>query len=543
MLRAVLLAAAALALGAPATAHAANDLFTVAGGGVAQLRDGLPAGLAGLPESLPVAARPDGEFLIAAQARAWRVDAQGTLHRVAGVDRSGYTGDGGPATLAEVNADGLAALPGGGFLILDQSDQRVRMVDPDGIITTVAGGGTSTADGIRATQAALDFPDAIAVLPGGGFVIGDDGDRVREVRPDGRIRTIAGGGEDEDARGQPATALDLDERDVAALRDGSVLVAESYAGRVDRIAPDGTVRVAAQGHDIEPDALAALPDGGFAFSDEHDPSHRIWQVSPSGAMHVVAGGGPFARTALDGLAQLVDGGPATSFDLPDTEDLAALPDGGLLYSYNSEQVSEFAGLVAYVAPAQPGRLALGVRRDGGRVFGPGRRATLHVALTQPATVRVTVAGHTLTRALPAGRSSVRLPARLPRKRDAVTLAATDAAGRQVVERIHVFPVGWLPSETGELVAGAVFAHSFVEDCDRADGRRLDCRLDVEPERCREVSVAYVHGRLRVGAGQCDGAPEPHLHALRRRDWVCRQAGCPPPPLFGRVGEAALIPTG
>jgi hypothetical protein len=542
MLRVTLaLVAAALALAAPA--RAANDMFTVAGGGVADPREGLSAGLTSLPEGTPVAALPDGELLLGAFARVWRVDAQGTLHAVAGTDRDGYTGDGGPATLAEVNAAGFAPLPGGGFLVLDPYDQRIRMVDPDGIITTVAGGGTSAADGIPATRAALDFPDAIAALPGGGFVFGDDHDRVREVGPDGLIRTIAGGGEDEDVHGQPGTALSLDESGVAALADGSVLVAESYQGRVERIAPDGTVRVVAQGHDIEPTLVAALPDGGFAFFDEHDPDHRIWQVSPGGAMRVVAGGGPFAATAPDGLAQLVEGGPATGFDLPDARGLAALPDGGLLFSYDREQVEEFDGRVAYIAPAAPGRLALGLARDRSRVFSRARRATLHIALTQPATVAVAVAGHTLTRALPAGRSSVRLPARLPLKRDAVTVTATDAAGRQAVQREHVFPVGWLPTETAELVAGALIAHSDVGDCDRVGSRRLDCQVDIEPERCRNVTVTYVHGRLRWGTAKCSGPPASHSRPLRRRDWLCREAGCPPPRLFGRVREAAIIPTG
>src|SRR5689334_7381579 len=100
MLRATLLVAAALALGAPATAHAADPLFTVAGGGVAQPRNDLPAGLAQLEEGPPVAALPDGQFLIGTSEQVWRVDAQGTMHLVAGTDRSGYTGDGGPASLA-----------------------------------------------------------------------------------------------------------------------------------------------------------------------------------------------------------------------------------------------------------------------------------------------------------------------------------------------------------------------------------------------------------------------------------------------------------
>jgi hypothetical protein len=546
MLRALLLTAAALALAAPASAHA-DELFTVAGGGSAEPHIGLPATLAELPPDVAVAALPAGGFLVGADSRVWRVDAQGTLRLAAGSGRLGFTGDGGPATLAEIDVDDLAVLPGGGFLILDENDQRVRMVDANGIITTVAGGGTSTASGIPATQAALDVPNHLAVLPGGGFVIGDDFDLVREVGPDGLIRTIAGGGEDEDVHGQPATAVDLDVSDVAAEPDGGVLVAESYSGRVDRIAPDGSVRVALQSSrhaGIEPSDIATLPGGGFAIFDDGDVARRIWRVSPGGALHLVAGGGPFARTAPPGLAQLVDGGPATSFELPEAATLAALPDGGLLYAYERDDLDEFNDLVAYVAPAQPGMLAVGIRRDADRVFGHGRRATVHVALTEPAAVTVAVGRHTLRRELPAGVTAVRLPARLPLEPDLVTVTATDAAGRQAIKRARVFPEGVLPLKVAKLVAGALIRHSEAGECDRIDGARVDCRAEIEPVGCRDVSVSYVRGRIRWGTYPCDHPPatEPRGRPLRRRDWRCGQAVCPPPKLFGRVGEAALIPS-
>jgi hypothetical protein len=545
MLRAALLAAAALALGAPATAHAADALFTVAGGGVAQPRTDLPAGLARFEDGAQIAALPDGQFLISSDEQVWRVDAQGVMHVVAGVDRTGYTGDGGPATLAEISVTGLAVLPGGGFLILDEENQRVRMVDPNGIISTVAGGGTSTADGIPATQAALDFPDTIAALPGGGFVIGDDSKIVREVGPDGRIRTILGGGDDERVHGQPGTALEIEETGLAAEPDGSVLVAEEYLGRIDRVAPDGTVRVALRppkGTRIEPSAIATLPGGGFAFFDDRTGAHRIWRVSPAGAMQVVAGGGPFLAPPPAGLGQIPDGEPATSFDLPSTQGLAALSDGGLLYAY--ERTDTFDGVVGYVAPPAPGRLAVGVLRDRGRVFARGRRATLHVTLTRPATLTVTVAGHKLTRALPAGRSTVRLP-RLPLARQAVTLEARDAAGGEAVERAHVYPVGWLPAETAKLVADSLLAHSFAESCNRRSPARVSCRMDVSPDRCRDVAVSYVHGRIRWSSAPCDDAFDhhPRVRTLRRSDWLCSETFCPPPAVFGRVGETALMPPG
>src|SRR5262249_35323470 len=112
--------AAALVLAAPAAAHASGELFTLAGAGPDSTgrADGAPAAVAGLEDPAPVAALPDGGFLVGTDGTVWRVDPQGLMHRVAGnVDESGYTGDDGPALEAEINVHHLAVLPGGGYLI------------------------------------------------------------------------------------------------------------------------------------------------------------------------------------------------------------------------------------------------------------------------------------------------------------------------------------------------------------------------------------------------------------------------------------------
>ena len=230
MVRSVLLAIA-LVLAASAGARAEGDLYTLAGTGeAAHAREGMPASRAGVLTNERIAALPGGGFLVGDYGQVWRVDPQGTMHLAAGTGPQGVAGDGGPAVDAHVTVDDLETLPGGGFLIADATHGRIRMVDPAGVITTVA-------DGVGVVT-------GLAALPGGGFVFGDATARVREVGPDGRIRTIGSGPGHPPPHGRAATSQPVAVADVAVAGDGGVLVADDVAGRIDRIAPDGALTVA-----------------------------------------------------------------------------------------------------------------------------------------------------------------------------------------------------------------------------------------------------------------------------------------------------------
>lgn len=138
--------------------------------------------------------------------RVRRVSAAGVITTVAGVGRAGFSGDGGPATRARLGhvAD-LSVQPRGGFLIADSVNSRVRRVAADGRITTVAGdGGDSfSGDRARATRVSVARPTGVAALPGGGFLLADsDNTRIRRVSAGGSIVTLAGG--DEGGTGAPA---------------------------------------------------------------------------------------------------------------------------------------------------------------------------------------------------------------------------------------------------------------------------------------------------------------------------------------------------
>jgi hypothetical protein len=543
MARAVLLTIA-LVLLTSASARASGDIYTLAGGGTAAPRDGMPAARANLQSELGVAALPDGGFLVDVDNRIWRVDPQGILHHVAGNGRGGDAGDGGPAAAAEVEVADLEPLAAGGFLIADESNARVRMVDANGVITTVAGGGEQRGEDVPARDAEID-PRGIAALPGGGFLVAD-GRNVRRVGPDGRVRTIAGNGELADPapapHGQPATSWPIDAEDVALAADGSVLIADEANGRVDRVTPDGalTVVATARGRLEKVPRVAALADGGLAFTTLDTPPH-VWRASPTGAVTALAGGGPFIATAAPGLQQRLSGQRATGADLGFVVDVDATADGGLLISHGGADALEDAGFISYVTPAAPTVLGAAILRDRDRVFTPGGMQAVTVSLTAPASVTLSVAGRSVTAALPAGLSRVAFPAPARARPETVSLVAT-ADTRRAFDALRIFPPGWLPTETGALVAGIIA--SDVDHCHRFGATRVDCLTNKPDYNCHSVTVRLTRDRLRWAEyGPCAIRSHPRLtHAPRPLTRANSGCGYCSSRLFGSIDEAALVPS-
>ena len=489
MARAVLLAIA-LVLAASASARAEGDIFTLAGSGTsAPMRDETPAIRAGLPQETFVAAEPGGGFLVADRKHVWRVDPQGLIHLAA-------------ANLHDVDA--VAALPGGGFLVGELT--RVWRVDPQGRIDLTDWQGAS----------------AIAALPGGGFVFADGDSHVHSVGPDGRIAAIS----------------DIEADDLSPAPDGSVLLADRNNARIERIGTDGNLSVVTKLPEAEPPThVAALPDGGFVYTADE----RVTRVRPDGSSVILAGGGPFIRTAPDGLQQRLSGQSAQRADLHYVSDLAATPDGGVLIAHGRADAFDDGGFVDYVAPAAPTVLGAAILRDRDRVFTPGGIHAVSVSLTAPATVTLSVAGRSVTRQLGAGVSRVAFPAPAAARPLRVSLVAT-ADGRRAFDAVRIFPPRWLPTETAALVAGALA--SDVDRCRQFGAARVDCLTNVGDRDCRSVTVRLAGDRLRWSEyGGCAIRRQPRLEraprALTRRDWGC-DFGCPAR-LFGTIDEAALVP--
>jgi sugar lactone lactonase YvrE len=277
-----------------------GTIRTVAGSGnYGSSGDGGPATSAALQAPIGVAAMPDGSFLIAdaAAARVRRVSPTGIITTVAGTGTRGLSGDGGPATAAAIyDPQGVTATPDGGFLIAD-GDYVVRRVSPTGIITTVAGTGTPgfSGDGGPATTAQLTSPNAVAVTADGGLLIADSGNRrIRRVSPTGIITTVAGTGvQGSSGDGGAATAAQLNNpTGLAATADGGFLIADWFGNRVRFVSPAGVITtVAGTGHPsvftdgdggpataanlTMPYAVAATPNGGFVIAESGNAAIRL----------------------------------------------------------------------------------------------------------------------------------------------------------------------------------------------------------------------------------------------------------------------------
>jgi uncharacterized protein (TIGR03437 family) len=167
-------------------------ITTVAGNGTEGFGgDNGPATSAQLGQPSGVAVDAAGNVYIADQdSNRIRKVSNGVITTVAGNGAwglSGFNGDNGPATSAQLEAAGVAVDTAGNLYIADSDNQRIRKVS-NGVITTVAGTGTQgfSGDNGAATSAELDYPWGIAVDSSGNVYIGDEGNnRVRVLTPTG----------------------------------------------------------------------------------------------------------------------------------------------------------------------------------------------------------------------------------------------------------------------------------------------------------------------------------------------------------------------
>jgi sugar lactone lactonase YvrE len=176
-----------------------GTITTIAGtGGEGYSGDGGPATSAQLTDPGGIAFDDRGNLYLADYTSVRKIDPSGTITTVAGTGQAGFSGDGGTATEAKVTAYDVALDAAGNIYISDSENQRIRMVDRDGIIHTVAGSGKKgySGDGGPATEAALKDPWGIAVDGKGNVFFADHHTRVvRKVDPSGTITTFAGTGE------------------------------------------------------------------------------------------------------------------------------------------------------------------------------------------------------------------------------------------------------------------------------------------------------------------------------------------------------------
>jgi sugar lactone lactonase YvrE len=254
-----------------------GTITTIAGSGkIGPYGDGGPATSAYVPKPRGIAVDGKGNVYISMDPPAVvrKISPDGTITRFAGGGTAlapGW-GDGGPATGAQLSyPTGLAVDAQGNVYIAEGGNYaKIRKVSPAGVITTIAGGGSSIRDGIQATAAKLDSPQGIAVDRRGNLYIVEGGyggstlRRVRKMTPAGVITTIAGTGRAGfSGDGGPATKATLfDPMGVAVDRTGNVFIADRRNNRIRKVSPKGTITTfAGKSYDL---GLPFAGDGGPA---------------------------------------------------------------------------------------------------------------------------------------------------------------------------------------------------------------------------------------------------------------------------------------
>ncbi len=229
-------------------------ISTIAGTGTASLSgDGGPATAATFYGITGLAIDAGGNIYVADQdnQRIRKISTVGIVTCIAGsgpsgISGGGYSGDGGPATLARLNyPTNVAVDASGNVYIADQYNNRVRKIDAGGTITTIGGNGTSgySGDGAAATAAQLNHPSGVAVDGSGNVYFSDDlNHRVRKISTAGIITTVAGGSSAGfSGDGGPATAALLNNPWGVFAYGGNVYIADPVAQRVRRIDAAGVI--------------------------------------------------------------------------------------------------------------------------------------------------------------------------------------------------------------------------------------------------------------------------------------------------------------
>jgi hypothetical protein len=330
-------------------------------------------------------------------ATATAAHAEPTTWTLVGTGVPADSGDGGHAREAAINQPrAVSALPNGGYAWAEPYANRVRIVAPNGIVTTLAGTGEAgfSGDGGKATAAKLNFVHTAVPTADGGFLLADTrNSRIRKISSDGIITTVAGtGSHGFSGDGGPATSAQINNpRSVVPLPDGGFLIPDSNNHRIRKVSASGTITTVAGtgiggfegdgGPAIDarldtPFAVAPTVDGGFLIADIEN--ERIRKVSAAGMISTVAGNG------VSGFSG--DGGPATSARLHDSHNVVALADGGFLIADTTNERIRHVGADGVITTL----MGDGIRGDNGD-GGPAASARL----SAPKAISVTDRGDLL----------------------------------------------------------------------------------------------------------------------------------------------------
>jgi hypothetical protein len=330
--------------GTPTTSSSGpGTIFTYAGDGTKGFSgDGGHATSAELAYPVGAALDSAGDLYIvdSSNHRIRKISPAGVISTVAGNGTAGFSGDGGAATSAELNSPGGVAVDGEGNLYIgDVGNQRVRKVTTEGVISTFAGTGAYgyNGDGIAATSAQLYYPTGVALDSSGNLYIADEfNNRIRMVDTAGMISTVAGtGSRGYSGDGGPATNAELYfPTGVAVDSSRNLYIADYYnncvrsvtsAGVIATLAGTGTAGyngdgIAATNAELLAPAGVAADSAGNVYIGDYG-NNRVRKVDTAGMISTVAGNG---KSGFSG-----DGGPAIKAELRVVQSLAVDGSGNL----------------------------------------------------------------------------------------------------------------------------------------------------------------------------------------------------------------------
>jgi sugar lactone lactonase YvrE len=224
-----------------------NIITTIAGSGTTGYSgDGFPA-TAALINSVGIAASHDGNIYVTNGNAIRKIDASGIITTIAGSSISGYSGDGGPATAAKFNGiNGMAFDNSNNLYVCDADNFVVRKINTTGIVSTIAGNGTSgnSGDGGAATAAQLKSPTGVVVDAAGNIYVADNaGHAIRKVNASGIISKVAGtGATGYTGDGGAATAATLHfPADVTIDASGNLYIADLYNNVIRKVNTSGVI--------------------------------------------------------------------------------------------------------------------------------------------------------------------------------------------------------------------------------------------------------------------------------------------------------------